>query len=268
MTAADEGASRGYVAELRFEEEDELLKPEPQEASQKAAPEEAPPSGDKYAALKWLASSAGGRHWLAGALGWWLFIFTAVRGREPRKPPAPQLSHWHSCGRAPTPRCSRAAAGSLRCSLRRGGVSDLPCLQVSRPSSEAAPPSVVQAPQPATSLTFMVIGDWGRQGGPFNQTGSGVWEGLEVAASLGAVAARVGAAFVVSTGDNVYSADANLTTPTWKTTAPVHGNGIANVADPFWKATFTNVYTHPALQCPWYAVVRPRGGMRRPGAVS
>jgi len=92
--AGDEGA----VAELRFEEEEELLKPEKQQVAK--LPEAASATGGKYAALRWLASSAGGRHWMAGCLGWWLFIFTAVRTAA--ELPAPQFTAHL---RLPRPRC-------------------------------------------------------------------------------------------------------------------------------------------------------------------
>jgi hypothetical protein len=55
---------------------------------------------------------------------------------------------------------------------------------------------------------------------------------------MGAAAARLSAAFVVSTGDNVYE------------------SGITSATDQTWKRTFTDVYTHPALlSLPFYAVM-------------
>ena len=55
---------------------------------------------------------------------------------------------------------------------------------------------------------------------------------------MGAVAEQLGVSFAVSTGDNVYE------------------RGIVSAADPLWKATFTDVYTHPALaSMPFYGVM-------------
>ena len=38
-------------------------------------------------------------------------------------------------------------------------------------------------------------------------------------------------------------------------TPPAHGNGIRNISDPYWRATFTNIFSQPALQIPWHSVM-------------
>lgn len=107
-----------------------------------------------------------------------------------------------------------------------------------------------------STLRFLVVGDWGRQGA-YNQS--------VVALSMGAAAASVGGvSFVVSTGDNVYDAGirnvngARAARRARVTCADAHSASLPSVwpgADPLWLATFTNIYTHPALQVPWYAVM-------------
>jgi hypothetical protein len=47
-------------------------------------------------------------------------------------------------------------------------------------------------------MTFLGIGDWGRQG---------MWHQKEVAAQMGIFAKKLGASFVVSTGDNFYEGE-------------------------------------------------------------
>lgn len=77
------------------------------------------------------------------------------------------------------------------------------------------------------SFSFLVVGDWGRQG---KQHQGAVAAGLASLASLHA--------FVVSTGDNVYP------------------RGLTSADDPRWEHTFSDVYSHPALlPLPWMAVL-------------
>jgi len=77
-------------------------------------------------------------------------------------------------------------------------------------------------------LRFVAVGDWGRDGASHQR---------DVAAVMGAAAAATGSAFTVSTGDNFYE------------------NGVTSATDPQWKSSFEDVYTHPALQGRWYAVL-------------
>ena len=85
-------------------------------------------------------------------------------------------------------------------------------------------PAVAAAP----SASFLVVGDWGREGGS-NQR--------EVGVQMGHRAEETGSRFVVTTGDNFYE------------------DGVQSVTDPLWKASFEDVYTAPALQRPWYGVL-------------
>lgn len=58
---------------------------------------------------------------------------------------------------------------------------------------------------------------------------------------MGRAAARSNATFVLSTGDNFYK------------------YGVADLADPQWLSSFEAVYTAPALQVSWYAVLGNHG---------
>lgn len=94
-------------------------------------------------------------------------------------------------------------------------------------------PDVPDAPIPSRDgadpcLNFLAIGDWGRAGDPFQR---------KVAARMGETAAKIASRFVVSLGDNLYE------------------NGVTSVDDPLWADAFESVYTAPALQTPWYALL-------------
>jgi tartrate-resistant acid phosphatase type 5 len=78
------------------------------------------------------------------------------------------------------------------------------------------------------ALTFLAVGDWGRDGQD-NQA--------DVARQMGLVAAAVGARFVISVGDNFYE------------------DGVASVSDPKWKTSFEDVYSAPSLQVPWHVAL-------------
>ena len=78
-------------------------------------------------------------------------------------------------------------------------------------------------------LTFLVVGDWGRQG---------TYQDRQVGDAMGVVAQQAGAAFVFSVGDNVYE------------------SGLTDESDPWFDETFTKVYTHPGLATlPWYTMM-------------
>jgi hypothetical protein len=78
------------------------------------------------------------------------------------------------------------------------------------------------------SLSFLVIGDWGRKGG-FNQS--------LVAHQMGVVGEKLDIDFVISVGDNFYD------------------DGLKGVNDPSFEASFSHIYTHPSLQKQWYSVL-------------
>ncbi|KAG4172548.1 hypothetical protein ERO13_A11G002200v2 [Gossypium hirsutum] len=78
------------------------------------------------------------------------------------------------------------------------------------------------------SLSFLVIGDWGRRGA-FNQS--------QVAFQMGKMGEKLDIDFVVSTGDNFYD------------------NGLRSVHDPAFEESFTNIYTANSLQKQWYSVL-------------
>ncbi|KAG5240559.1 purple acid phosphatase [Salix suchowensis] len=78
------------------------------------------------------------------------------------------------------------------------------------------------------SLSFLVIGDWGRRGA-YNQT--------EVALQMGIMGEKLDIDFIISTGDNFYE------------------GGLNGVDDPAFNESFTRVYTAPSLQKQWYSVL-------------
>lgn len=78
------------------------------------------------------------------------------------------------------------------------------------------------------SLSFLVVGDWGRRG-HYNQS--------EVALQMGIVGEKLDIDFVISTGDNFYD------------------NGLTGLHDPAFHESFTDIYTAPSLQKQWYNVL-------------
>ncbi|KAI4357445.1 hypothetical protein L6164_001393 [Bauhinia variegata] len=84
------------------------------------------------------------------------------------------------------------------------------------------------APKPDGSLSFLVVGDWGRRGA-FNQSA--------VAVQMGAIGEKLDIDFVISTGDNFYD------------------DGLIGVYDPAFDESFTKIYTAPSLQKKWYNVL-------------
>ncbi|RDX75535.1 Purple acid phosphatase 17 [Mucuna pruriens] len=78
------------------------------------------------------------------------------------------------------------------------------------------------------SLSFVVIGDWGRKG-TYNQS--------EVATQMGRVAATLNIDFVISTGDNFYD------------------DGLTGIDDPAFENSFSKIYTAKSLQKQWYNVL-------------
>lgn len=80
----------------------------------------------------------------------------------------------------------------------------------------------------AGALEFAVVGDWGR-GGDYYQR--------ELAAQLAKAVTGINAAFILSTGDNIYP------------------DGVASVQDPLWNLSFEQVFHQYPLHRSWYAVL-------------
>lgn len=78
------------------------------------------------------------------------------------------------------------------------------------------------------SLSFLVLGDWGRKGA-YNQS--------QVARQMGSIGDRLNIDFIVSTGDNFYD------------------DGLKGMNDPTFQNSFTKVYTAKSLQKQWYNVL-------------
>ncbi|CAH9096142.1 unnamed protein product [Cuscuta europaea] len=78
------------------------------------------------------------------------------------------------------------------------------------------------------SLSFLVVGDWGRKG-DYNQS--------RVASQMGRIGEKLDVDFVVSTGDNFYD------------------NGLTGKHDQAFAESFTNIYTAKSLQKQWYSVL-------------
>ena len=78
------------------------------------------------------------------------------------------------------------------------------------------------------ALRFIVFGDWGRNGED-NQK--------QVAHTMGVVARKFKAEFIVSTGDNFYP------------------SGVKSTRDYNWIASFENIYTAQSLQTDWFVVL-------------
>jgi 3',5'-cyclic AMP phosphodiesterase CpdA len=79
-----------------------------------------------------------------------------------------------------------------------------------------------------SSLNFVVIGDWGRNGENYQK---------EVATAMGRAAKDVGAQFIISTGDNFYP------------------YGVKSTADYHWISSFETIYRAQSLHVKWYPVL-------------
>jgi acid phosphatase len=77
-------------------------------------------------------------------------------------------------------------------------------------------------------LSFLVVGDWGRDGAQHQR---------DVAEAMGRSATTSGARFILSVGDNFYE------------------NGVQRVDDPQWRTSFEDIYTAPSLQVPWFVAL-------------
>ena len=88
------------------------------------------------------------------------------------------------------------------------------------------PLSAAWARAGGASMTFLVLGDWGRFGAGSQRI---------VADRMAETAMEIGAKFVLTVGDNFYE------------------NGVTGIDDPHWKGSFDDIYCAPSLQVPWYA---------------
>ncbi|TBO41018.1 purple acid phosphatase family protein [Pedobacter kyonggii] len=93
--------------------------------------------------------------------------------------------------------------------------------------SEATPPTKTLTKDPS-SLNFIAMGDWGRNGADHQK---------QVAQQMGITAADVKAQFIISTGDNFYP------------------SGVISEQDPLFKYSFEDIYTAFSLQWDWYPVL-------------
>ena len=80
----------------------------------------------------------------------------------------------------------------------------------------------------ANATSFLVVGDWGQHGDLYQR---------RVAKQMGATAAAISAAFIISTGDNFYP------------------DGVRSPEDRQFYYTFENVYTDKSLMVDWYPVL-------------
>ena len=78
------------------------------------------------------------------------------------------------------------------------------------------------------SISYIVIGDWGRLGGGSQKS---------VADQVDYLSKRFNAGFIISTGDNFYE------------------KGVNSTSDIQWTASFENIYTKPGTHIPWYPVL-------------
>ncbi len=105
----------------------------------------------------------------------------------------------------------------------------LPCFslysqKVPQPAKQAATTLTVND----KALTFIAMGDWGRNG-EYGQK--------EVAVQMGKTAKTAEAAFVIALGDNFYP------------------SGVASTQDYSWIASYEQIYTDHSLQNDWYVVL-------------
>lgn len=109
-----------------------------------------------------------------------------------------------------------------------GGVRVVLVLALALASVHAELQRFEQAVNPHGSLSFLVVGDWGRRG-DYNQS--------RVALQMGRIGEKLDIDFVVSTGDNFYD------------------NGLTGELDHAFEESFTNIYTAKSLQKQWYSVL-------------
>ncbi|HEU4469653.1 MAG TPA: tartrate-resistant acid phosphatase type 5 family protein [Flavisolibacter sp.] len=78
------------------------------------------------------------------------------------------------------------------------------------------------------SVSFLVVGDWGKQGGEYQK---------QVAEAMNRCGLRHRTSFIISTGDNFYP------------------SGVRDTADAHWQSSFEKIYDGEGHQVDWYAVL-------------
>jgi tartrate-resistant acid phosphatase type 5 len=89
------------------------------------------------------------------------------------------------------------------------------------------------------ALNFIVMGDWGRNGGDHQR---------QVAEQMGQTASVARVNFVITTGDNFYP------------------RGAVTTEDPLWKFSFEDIYTDSSLHVDWYPVLGNHDYASKPDA--
>ncbi len=92
----------------------------------------------------------------------------------------------------------------------------------------ASLPLMSAAPSAPRASGFIAMGDWGRGGSDHQR---------DVAVQMGRAMQGLDGGFVLAVGDNFYE------------------SGVASADDPQWRTSFEDVYTHPALQRPWFVAL-------------
>lgn len=92
----------------------------------------------------------------------------------------------------------------------------------------AQQPDTMTLVVPPHALSFLAMGDWGRNG-EFHQR--------DVSRQMAIAAQTLDAQFILALGDNFYP------------------NGVASTADPQWRASFEDIYTAHALGIDWYVAL-------------
>jgi acid phosphatase len=103
----------------------------------------------------------------------------------------------------------------------------------------ALPTAQAEAKAAAAPVSFLAVGDWGRDGSR-DQT--------RVADAMAAAAHALDSRFVLAVGDNFYP------------------GGVQSPDDAQWRTSFEDVYHQPALQTPWYAALGNHDYRGRPHA--
>jgi acid phosphatase len=80
----------------------------------------------------------------------------------------------------------------------------------------------------SSSLDFLVVGDWGRNGTNHQR---------EVSVQMGKTAEIVGSRCVFSVGDNFYE------------------DGVQSISDPQWRSSYEDIYASRSLQIPWFVAL-------------
>ncbi|CAI5989265.1 unnamed protein product [Closterium sp. NIES-64] len=128
-------------------------------------------------------------------------------------------------------------------------------------STNASPDALADA---QSQLSFLVVGDWGRNG-DYNQS--------IVAESMGEVAAAIDSSFVVaSTGDTFYDDGmqdiVQYSSFVVSTGDNFYDDGLQDINDPNFASSFSEIYQAPSLQTQWYAGTPSRFSSCSPAAGS